>query len=342
MLSDGSNVFTWNARNQVGTLNNVSLQYDAAGRRIKNAAGKSFFYDGPNATQELSGSTVTANIWTGGTDELFQRSDSNGTVVPLTDALGSVLALADASGNLTAQYSYDPFGNTTASGAASGNPSQYTGRENEGNGLYFYRARYYSPLLGRFISQDPLGFAGSGPNLYAYANNSPTNLVDPYGLESGNLNKLVPGPNGETALSGRKDDPYPKNYFGTHWCGPGGGGPTLTAFDEGCMVHDHCFDAIGVSADANTGPGTVTLDQAVEMQKCNEALYAVAVANPADPGSSRIKWWLEYGDEILGKKVLAPGTGVRPYIPEPTAQQKAMAQYYQNQMGGWMGNPRNF
>lgn len=84
-------------------------------------------------------------------------------------------------------------------GGTNGSVFQYTGRENEGNGLYFYRNRYYSPLLGRFISQDPLGFAGSGPNLYAYANNSPVNLVDPYGLEAGNLNKLVPGPNGETA-----------------------------------------------------------------------------------------------------------------------------------------------
>lgn len=62
---------------------------------------------------------------------------------------------------------------------------EYTGRENDGNGLYYYRARYYSPLLGRFISQDPLGFAGSGPNLYAYVFDSPTNLVDPLGLQSG-------------------------------------------------------------------------------------------------------------------------------------------------------------
>jgi RHS repeat-associated protein len=182
MLSDGSNAFTWNARNQVATLNGVSLQYDAAGRRTRNAAGKSFLYDGENSTQELSGTTPIANIWTGGTDEFFQRTDSNGTVVPITDALGSVIALADGSGNLTTQYSYDPFGSTTVSGAASGKTSQYTGRENEGNGLYFYRARYYSPLLGRFVNEDPMGF-GAGVNFYAYALDSPTNLVDPFGLE---------------------------------------------------------------------------------------------------------------------------------------------------------------
>jgi len=93
----------------------------------------------------------------------FNRAESTGAYTPLQDALGSVIGLVDASGNLVIQYAYDPFGNTTASGAVNANQFQYTGRENEGDGLYFYRARYYSPLLGRFINEDPLGFAGSGP-----------------------------------------------------------------------------------------------------------------------------------------------------------------------------------
>jgi RHS repeat-associated protein len=98
----------------------------------------------------------------GGVDEVFTRTDSSGSFSPLKDALGSTIALVDSSGNVQTSYTYDLFGNTTASGAAGSNPLQYTGRENEGNGLYFYRARYYSPWLGRFISEDPLGFSGSG------------------------------------------------------------------------------------------------------------------------------------------------------------------------------------
>jgi len=65
----------------------------------------------------------------------------------------------------------------------SSNPVQYTGRENEGTGLYYYRARYYHPGLARFIGEDPIGFAGGDINLYAYALNRPTAFRDPSGLE---------------------------------------------------------------------------------------------------------------------------------------------------------------
>jgi YD repeat-containing protein len=147
MLSDGSNVFTWNARDQVAALNSVSLQYDAVGRRIQNAPGKSFLYDGANAAQELSGSTPTANLINGGIDEIFTRADSGGSFTQLKDALGSTIALVDGGGNIATTYTYDPFGNTTSFGTANSNAFQYTGRENEGNGLYFYRARYFNSVL---------------------------------------------------------------------------------------------------------------------------------------------------------------------------------------------------
>lgn len=185
MLTDGSHNFTWNARNQVATLNNASLQYDAFGRRLKNLAGTAFLYDGANAAQELTGSTVTANLLSGGTDEIFSRTDSSGAFTPLKDILGSTIAMVDSNRNVRTSYTYDPFGNTSITGASNGNQFQYTGRENEGNNLYYYRTRYYDPVLGRFINEDPLGFIGSGPNFFAYALDDPINLVDPMGLESG-------------------------------------------------------------------------------------------------------------------------------------------------------------
>jgi len=63
------------------------------------------------------------------------------------------------------------------------NPYQFTGRENDGTGLYFYRARYYSPTFQRFVSQDPIGFAGGGPNLYGYVLNNPISFIDPFGYQ---------------------------------------------------------------------------------------------------------------------------------------------------------------
>jgi RHS repeat-associated protein len=165
-------------------LNSVSLQYDGFGRRTKNLQNTSFLFDGANAVQELSGSTATANLISGGIDEIFTRTDSSGTFTPLRDALGSTIALVDASGNLVTQYAYDPFGNTIVSGANNSNGFQYTGRENEGNGLYFYRARYYSPTLGRFISEDP---AEDGLNFYAYADSDPIDFSDPSGLSAASV-----------------------------------------------------------------------------------------------------------------------------------------------------------
>lgn len=191
MLSDGSNVFAWNARNQLAALNNLALQYDAFSRRTRNSAGKEFLYSGLNAVQEISGTIVT-NSLTGGIDEIFSRTTPDGSFTPLTDALGSVLGLVDSGGNLVVSYSYDPFGGTSAFGASVSNPFLYTGREYEGNGLYYYRDRYYSPLFGRFISEDPLE---AGNNFYAYAADDPIEWVDPLGLDVGApgfLESLIP------------------------------------------------------------------------------------------------------------------------------------------------------
>ena len=74
------------------------------------------------------------------------------------------------------------FGKLTNSSGTLTNPFQYTGRELDSEtGLYYYRARYYDPSTGRFISEDPTEFDG-GINFYRYAANSPTNFIDPLGL----------------------------------------------------------------------------------------------------------------------------------------------------------------
>ena len=116
--------------------------------------------------QELSGTTPSANLVTGGLYEVFTRTDSTGVADFLRDGLGSTLALTDSTGAISQTYTYDPYGATTTSGEST-NSFQYIGRETDATGLYYLRARYYDPAIDRFISEDPIGFAGS-VNEYAY------------------------------------------------------------------------------------------------------------------------------------------------------------------------------
>jgi len=119
----------------------------------------------------------------GGIDEVFQRTDSSGGRSFLTDALGSSIALADSTGTIQTQYTFDPFGKTTPSGASTTNSFAYTGRELDPTGLYFNRARYYHPTIQRFIAEDPLAFGGGDVNFYAYVGNDPVNGTDPSGMK---------------------------------------------------------------------------------------------------------------------------------------------------------------
>lgn len=177
LASDGLASYTWNVRNQLTGISggtSGSFAYDAVGRRRTKTIGATttnFLYDFANAVQELSsGGTPAANLLAGlDIDEIFTRTDTNCTNTLLVDALGSTLALADATAAVQTQYTFDPFGVTTASGlTTNSNALQFTGRENDGTGLYYYRARYYDAATGRFTQEDPSGPQG-GLNLYSYA-----------------------------------------------------------------------------------------------------------------------------------------------------------------------------
>lgn len=187
LTGDGTNTYTWNARSQLGSLSGPvpgSFVYDAFGRRQRktvNGTITDFVYDGLNPVRQAVGAN-TVDLLTGlGIDEYLTRTDSSGSRDLLNDALSSTVSLADSSGTVQTEYSYEPFGLATASGSSSGNELRYTGREADGTGLNYYRARYYHPTLQRFISEDPIGFLAGDTNMYAYTQNTPVNYRDPMG-----------------------------------------------------------------------------------------------------------------------------------------------------------------
>jgi len=96
--------------------------------------------------------------------------------------LGSIIALTNNSGTKVETYTYDSFGKIVSSGSVV-QSFTYTGREYDNEfSLYFYRARYYDPKAGRFVTKDPIGFKGGDVNVYAYVWNNPVNFIDPIGL----------------------------------------------------------------------------------------------------------------------------------------------------------------
>ena len=112
------------------------------------------------------------NLLTGlGVDEYLTRDDGGGARSFLTDALGSTVALVDGAGMVQAEYTYEPFGATAVSGSPDANALDYTGREDDGTGLKYYRARYYHPGLAPVTGLGvPAGGRGTGP---AQASNRP-------------------------------------------------------------------------------------------------------------------------------------------------------------------------
>jgi RHS repeat-associated protein len=211
---DGSQTYTWNVRGQLvgisqGATPIASFEYDGFGRRYLrsiNEAVTTFLYDRRNRLKTAQSGTVSLMVSGPKLDDHFACIDGTAVTSFLVDALGSTVALTDGTGAVTAEYKYEPYGATTKVTGAGVTDLLFTGRESDGNGLYQYRARYYSPKLHRFLSVDPLmagqrfstshrrflARAHRDPrelHAYLYALDSPILLTDPTG-------ERVPGPAG--------------------------------------------------------------------------------------------------------------------------------------------------
>lgn len=158
------------------------------------------------------------------------------------DGLGSIVATSDSAGVLTGTIRYDAWGNIETGSPA---PFAFTGREwDAGTGLYYYRARYYDAKIGRFISEDPIGFAG-GVNSYGYVKNNTPNMTDAHGLQSADLRN-------EWSVTGTKPSPPGR---GPDYYALGIGGPVKGVIGGGVVVTVDRYGRLYFSVTGGAGVG---------------------------------------------------------------------------------------
>jgi RHS repeat-associated protein len=180
--------YEWNANNELTRVTKNSVEqarfsYDPRGRRVERVAGgvtTTYTYDRLSILREVRGATTLRYVHGPGIDEPLAVDDGAALSYFHTDLLGSITKVTDAAGAIALTRQYDAWGNIEVGASEPG--YAYTGREwDPVIGLYYYRARFFDPRVGRFISEDPIEFKG-GLNFYSYVSNRPLNRVDPLGL----------------------------------------------------------------------------------------------------------------------------------------------------------------
>jgi RHS repeat-associated protein len=206
LMQKGMQKMYYDFRNQMvkvteGTTTTES-KYDAFGRRLKKivttdtgSQTENYYYAGHQIVEVRDGSdnVLKQYIYGNGIDEVLRMDNYNGsTIIPYyfhSNGIGSTTAVTDANGNVIERYRYGLYGMPTfldaagneIPGSSIGNNILFQGREYEPEtNLYYFRARHLDPIMGRFLSVDPLGYRDS-LNLYQAFNMNPVNFVDPFG-----------------------------------------------------------------------------------------------------------------------------------------------------------------
>jgi RHS repeat-associated protein len=200
--------YVWDYRNRLSSVvfkdaagnvvKSIAYTYDVNDRRISKkidgVVAERYVYDGANIALVFDGAGVQTHryLYSTGVDQILADERGGSVVWALADNLGTVRDVVDGGGVVLNHVTFDSYGRVIAQT----NPAVdfrygFTGREQDSEtGLDYYRARYYDSNVGRFISEDPIGFNAGDANLYRYVGNSPTNFIDPSGNVGNNINQL--------------------------------------------------------------------------------------------------------------------------------------------------------
>lgn len=193
LAGDGTWAFSYDTENHLLSASKTGLSatyvYDPIHRQAQKTVGSvktRFIYDGNQRIADYdgtSGNLVTRYVNVGVDEPMIQVTSTGVVSFFHQDKQNSVIAVTDSTGAVVNHYAYSSFGESTI---LSGTTFGYTGQRYDAEtGLYYYKARYYSPVLGRFLQPDPIGYEGGLTlNLYEYVNNDPLNHVDSLGLTS--------------------------------------------------------------------------------------------------------------------------------------------------------------
>ena len=171
-------------------ITSVQYVYDGKGNRLqatRNGVVTRYIYDAAgNLIAEADGNNNITRYYIYGAGLLAMVDTSDAVYTYHFNANGNTIAITDASQTMVNKYAYTPFGRLANEVETSfSQPFKFVGQHGvmtEPNGFYYMLARYYDPEVGRFISEDPIGFEGGDVNFYAYVANNPINKIDPSGL----------------------------------------------------------------------------------------------------------------------------------------------------------------